>query len=58
MVLALVGFRKLMDFFPSIFSQKDLQWLDNLMPDSGKKGTKKAQQENVEENEDHPDAVK
>merc|ERR1711884_838105 len=37
MVLALVGFRKLMDFFPSIFSQNDLFWLDNLMPASNKK---------------------
>ena len=36
-VLALVGFRKLMDFFPSVFSQKDLFWLDNLMPASNKK---------------------
>ena len=26
-----------MDFFPSVFSQKDLFWLDNLMPASNKK---------------------
>ena len=32
-VLALVGLRKLMDYFPSVFSQNDLYWLDNLMPD-------------------------
>ena len=25
-----------MDYFPRVFSQKDLFWLDNLMPDSGK----------------------
>ncbi|XP_059086438.1 electrogenic sodium bicarbonate cotransporter 1-like [Tigriopus californicus] len=37
MVLALVGLRKLMDYFPRVFSQNDLKWLDNLMPDSGKK---------------------
>ena len=37
MVLALVGLRKLMDFVPKIFSQKDLFWLDNLMPDKKKK---------------------
>ena len=37
MVLALVGLRKLMDFVPRIFSQKDLFWLDNLMPDKKKK---------------------
>jgi len=37
MVLALVGFRKVMDYFPSVFSQKDLFWLDNLMPQSDKK---------------------
>ncbi|TRY71812.1 hypothetical protein TCAL_05306 [Tigriopus californicus] len=36
-VLALVGLRKLMDYFPRVFSQNDLKWLDNLMPDSGKK---------------------
>ena len=40
-VLALVGFRKLMDFFPSVFSQNDLFWLDNLMPASNKKKKEK-----------------
>lgn len=35
MVLALVGFRKCMDYTPRIFSQNDLYWLDNLMPSSG-----------------------
>ena len=37
----MVGFRKMMDFFPSVFSQKELYWLDNLMPESKKKGDKK-----------------
>ena len=41
MVLALVGFRKIMDFFPTKnkpwFSQNDLFWLDNLMPSSNDK---------------------
>ena len=41
MVLALVGFRKAMDYFPSVFSQKELYWLDNLMPASNKKEKKK-----------------
>jgi len=41
MVLALVGFRKAMDFIPSVFSQKELYWLDNLMPVSNKKEKKK-----------------
>jgi len=41
MVLALVGFRKVMDFFPSIFSQNELFWLDNIMPESKKKDKKK-----------------
>jgi len=41
MVLALVGLRKAMDFFPSIFSQKDLKYLDNLMPEKQKKKKKK-----------------
>jgi len=40
MVLALVGFRKVMDFFPSVFSQSELFWLDNLMPESKKKDKK------------------
>ena len=37
MVLALVLFRKVMDYFPKVFSQRDLFWLDNLMPQSDKK---------------------
>ena len=37
MVLALVLFRKSMDYFPKVFSQRDLFWLDNLMPSSGEK---------------------
>ena len=37
MVLALVGFRKVMDYFPNIFSQDDLFYLDNLMPSSNDK---------------------
>ena len=36
-VLALVGFRKCMDFFPSVFSQRDLKYLDSLMPERKKK---------------------
>ena len=36
-----MGFRKLMDFFPSVFSQNDLFWLDNLMPASNKKKKEK-----------------
>merc|ERR1711953_1582756 len=40
MVLALVGFRKSMDHCSSLFSQKELYWLDNLMPVSNKKEKK------------------
>ena len=29
-----------MDYFPSVFSQKELYWLDNLMPASSKKEKK------------------
>lgn len=29
-----------MDYFPSVFSQKELYWLDNLMPASIKKEKK------------------
>ena len=28
----MVGFRKVMDFFPRVFSQHDLFWLDNVTP--------------------------
>lgn len=37
----MVGFRKVMDFFPSVFSQTELFWLDNLMPEKKKKEDKK-----------------
>ena len=37
MVLALVGIRKVMDYFPNVFSQDDLFYLDNLMPSSNDK---------------------
>merc|ERR1712029_517546 len=47
MVLALVGFRKAMDYFPSVFSQKELYWLDNLMPASNKKEKKKKKTKKV-----------
>merc|ERR1712181_217053 len=37
MVLAMVGFRKGMDYCPSLFSQRDLFYLDSLMPEKKKK---------------------
>merc|ERR1712013_260257 len=37
MVLAMVGFRKAMDYCPSLFSQRDLFYLDSLMPEKKKK---------------------
>ena len=51
-MLALVGFRKAMDYFPSVFSQKELYWLDNLMPASNKKEkkSKKSNKKRKEEN--------
>ena len=49
MVLALVLFRKVMDYFPKVFSQQDLLWLDNLMPSSGDKKDEETEPE-VEEN--------
>ena len=49
-VLALVGFRKGMDYFPRLFSQKDLFWLDNLMPESKKKDKKKKKGKKSKEN--------
>ena len=49
-MLALVGFRKAMDYFPSVFSQKELYWLDNLMPASTKKGSKESDNNKKEDN--------
>ena len=51
-MLALVGFRKLMDYFPGVFSQNDLFWLDNLMPANNKnsKSKKKSQKLKVASN--------
>ena len=48
----MVGFRKAMDYFPSVFSQKELFWLDNLMPASNKKEkkSKKSNKKRKEEN--------
>ena len=48
MVLGLVGFRKLMDYTPKIFSQRDLFWLDNLMPSSNDKKDDEESEENVQ----------
>ncbi|CAB4061021.1 SLC4A4 [Lepeophtheirus salmonis] len=49
MVLALVGFRRAMDYFPRLFTQQDLYWLDNLMPDSKKKQKSEVDVKNDEE---------
>ena len=46
--MALVGFRKVMDYIPSVFSQRDLFWLDNLMPES--KHTKAKKQKKKRKN--------
>ena len=39
-----------MDYFPSVFSQKELYWLDNLMPASNKK-EKKGKKKNKKNHE-------
>ena len=46
-----------MDYFPRIFSQNDLFWLDNLMPDSKKKqdGKRKNMKKRLSENESEED---
>ena len=51
----MVGFRKAMDYFPSVFSQKELYWLDNLMPASTKKGSKES--DNKKEDNSGTDGV-
>ena len=55
MVLALVLFRKLMDFTPNIFSQNDLFWLDSLMPDSKKNKANKVQNGEANVNKEDSD---
>ena len=47
--MALVGFRKVMDYFPKIFSQNDLFWLDNLMPSSNKTTKSKKKSKKLKE---------
>lgn len=39
-----------MDYFPSVFSQKELYWLDNLMPASTKKGKGSKESDKKEDN--------
>ena len=41
-----------MDFFPSVFSQNELFWLDNLMPESKKKDKKKDKKNKTEKGTD------
>ena len=48
MVLGLVGFRKIMDYTPNIFSQRDLFWLDNLMPSSNDKKEDEESEANIQ----------
>ena len=48
----MVGFRKAMDYFPSVFSQNELYWRDNLMPASNKKG-KKSKKKNAKTEKDN-----
>ncbi|XP_078489431.1 electroneutral sodium bicarbonate exchanger 1 isoform X2 [Ciona intestinalis] len=55
MVAALVGVRKLFDF--CFFSQQDLMWLDDLMPESTKK-KKEDQKKKKEEEEDSMELTK
>ena len=56
-MLALVGFRKAMDYFPSVFSQKELYWLDNLMPASTKKGKGSKESDNNKKDNSGTDEV-
>ena len=37
MVVAIVGVRKLFDFFPKLFTQRELSWLDDVVPEASKK---------------------
>ena len=53
----MVGFRKAMDYFPSVFSQKELYWLDNLMPASTKKGKGSKESDNNKKDNSGTDGV-
>ena len=37
MVVAIVGVRKVFDFLPQLFTQRELSWLDDVMPHDDKK---------------------
>ena len=37
MVVAIVGIRKIFDFIPKLFSQRELSWLDDIMPQEDRK---------------------
>jgi len=37
MVVAIVGIRKIFDFIPKLFSQRELSWLDDIMPQEERK---------------------
>ena len=37
MVVAIVGIRKIFDFTPKLFSQRELSWLDDIMPQEERK---------------------
>jgi len=46
-VVALVGVRKLFDF--GLFTQQELKWLDDIMPESTKKKKEDAKKKKEEE---------
>ena len=49
MVVAIVGIRKIFDFTPKLFSQRELSWLDDIMPQEERKVSVKISifQENI-----------
>ena len=53
MVLALVGIRKLMDYV--IFTQKDLSYLDDIMPELSKRS--KEDGKNEDEIDEHAEKI-
>ncbi|CBY21440.1 unnamed protein product [Oikopleura dioica] len=46
MVVAIVGIRKAFDYFPKLFNQRELSWIDDLIPEQEKKAKEMEDEDN------------
>jgi len=46
MVVAIVGIRKAFDYFPKLFNQRELSWIDDLIPEQEKKAKEMENEDN------------